>query len=115
METSSSVSSSTMIPISIYLIIFIGLIILQVFLSRLKNKTIGLILPIVSSIPGLIVALAMIFQLNVAIIGLLLVLFAMEIPAIIFLVIYFIVRAVIKDKTKATEHSELEKMNIQDL
>ena len=47
METSSAISSSSaMIPMSIYILIFVGLIILQVFLSRAKNKNLGLILPI---------------------------------------------------------------------
>lgn len=116
MEKSSAVSSSsTMIPISVYIIIFIGLIILQVFLSRSKNKKIGLILPILSAIPGFIVAFAMLFNAEAPLIALLLIFLATEIPAMIFLAVYFIVRAVVKDKAKETEQSELEKMNIQDL
>ncbi len=116
METSSAVSSSSaMIPMSIYTLIFIGLIILQVFLSMAKNKRLGLILPILSAIPGFIVSLVMLFQLEATLIGLLILFFVMEIPAMIFLAVYFIVRAVVKDKVKETAQSELEKMNIQDL
>ncbi len=113
METSSSITSISMIPMTIYIIIFIGLIILQVFLSRAKNKRLGLILPILSAIPGFIVSFAMLFNPEIALIALLLLFFATEIPALIFLAIYYIVRS--KDKVKETAQSELEKMNIQDL
>ena len=55
----------------------------------------------------------MLFNPEIAIIALLLIFFATEIPALIFLAIYYIVRS--KDKVKETAQSELEKMNIQDL
>ncbi len=41
--------------------------------------------------------------------------FMMQIPTIIFMIVYFIVRSITKDNKRSFEKVELEKMNIQDL
>lgn len=107
-------ATTATIPMFIFILVFIGLAILQVFLSRLKNKRIGLILPVLASIPAVFATIGGLFSGNVAIIALIILFVVMEIPAMIFLSIYYIVRSVCKDKLKE-EPTELEKMNIQDL
>jgi len=79
------------------LLIILGVIILQIFLSKRKNKWIGLILPIIAFLIGLLYPLNMmapsegmnanfIFQLiTVWVLG--------NIPTVVFLVIYYICKS----------------------
>ena len=107
-------ATTATIPMFIFILVFIGFAVLQVFLSKLKNKRIGLILPVLASIPAVFATIGGLFYGNAPIIVLIILFVAMEIPALIFLAIYYIVRVVCKDKLKE-DPTELEKMNIQDL
>ena len=94
------------------LLIFIGgLIILQVFLSRLENKWSGLILPSISLLFSLIPVLSIaVFDrgLNIIITSVL-VFLLFNIPTAIFFTIYFYYR------NKKKKNQEISKMSIQDL
>lgn len=104
-----------MIPI--WLIILAGLIVLQIFLSRAKSKLPGLILP--ASHFSLVV-LVVTFRLLNDVAGTLtvmtiatsvLAIFLLNIPTLIYLLIYFLTRRkLINDKNQ-----EIKKMTIQDL
>lgn len=85
------------------LVFFAGLIGLQVFLSRRKNKWLGLIFPLLCVTFSVVTILLSVSPswFPTALI--------MNIPTIIFLVIYFACREQFK------KSNELEKMNIQDL
>lgn len=97
----------------ILLIIFVGSIWLQIFLSKRENKWLGLILPFIS----FSFSLLMVFQIHAfeamrggELLGLVASTFLISnIPAIVFLAIYFGCREKIKRR------KDLEKMNIQDL
>ncbi len=95
-----------------FVLLFAGLIVLQIFLSKCQNKILGLIIPIISFVVTLIIPLNMIgpdvftvmFLLQMVFIFLL-----ANIPTIIFLAIYFAY------KGKNRRKKGLDKMNIQDL
>lgn len=93
------------------LIFFAGMIWLQVFLSKNRNKWLGLILPIIFFAFSLVNLLSIMdtgdtFKNIVLIIGVLLL---SNIPTLILLIIYWVFREKIKHA------NELDKMNIQDL
>ncbi len=106
-------SSSSFVGLTILLLISLGFIVLQVFLSRSKSKYLGLILPIISFVIGLVITISVFLYEGAIVGGAIIVFFLMQIPTIIYLVVYIIVRSTIKSKD--TEKSELEKMSIQDL
>ncbi|HCL02133.1 MAG TPA: hypothetical protein DHW61_06890 [Lachnoclostridium phytofermentans] len=85
------------------LVFFVGLIGLQVFLSKRKNKWLGLIFPLFCIFFSVVTILLSISS------SWLLIALIMNIPTIIFLVIYFACRG------QFNRNNELEKMNILDL
>lgn len=99
------------IMIGVTLAFFAGMIWLQVFLSKNRNKWLGLILPIIFFAFSLVNLLSIMdtgdtFKNIVLIIGVLLL---SNIPTLILLIIYWVFREKIKHA------NELDKMNIQDL
>ena len=107
----------------VMLILFIGMIVLQIFLSTRKSKGVGLILPAVTFVFSIILSAAVTLFVAPApsgvdvlmlIIGLIV---PANIPTIILLVIYAICRLVRKDKenNKSQPGDQINKMNIQDL
>lgn len=95
-------------------LLLLGLsILLQIYLSKKKNKYLGLIFPIISFIYSLIIVLNFAaseeMTLTQIIISLIIVLLQANIMTIVYLLIYF----GIKEKMKL--RSEIDKMNIKDL
>lgn len=91
-------------------LIFFILLVPQVFLSTLKNKWFGLVLPMLYLLLAVFLSFGtMIYQGEIAPIIMALIIFS--IPAIINFVVYLVCRAKVKEKN----NNELEKMNIQDL
>jgi len=101
----------TLIVFFIGLIATVGVIWLQVFLSKRPSKWLGLILPIITFAFSLLCVLGIMdtgnFWQNVILV--ISTLLLVNISTIILLVIYFVCR----EKSKRT--AQLEKMNIQDL
>ena len=92
------------------LAIFIGLIVLQIYLSLQKNKWFGLILPILYLLFAAFASFgSMMYTGEIA--PIIMIFILLSIPAIINFVIYLACRAKVKEKN----NDELEKMNIQDL
>lgn len=92
----------------------VGIIMLQIFLSKQENKLLGLILPIINIIFSIIAALGSAFYENTLITGIIIthniiVFLTYNISTIILIVIYFVCRKKLK------KNKELDKMNIQDL
>lgn len=97
----------------VFLLFIVGVIVLQVFLSKRENKWPGLVLPIISFLFGLL------YPLNMAaptegltagfIVQMILIWLLGNIPTIVFLAIYFGCRQ------KQRRNKQLDKMNIQDL
>lgn len=103
---------NTVIIFLLFLIIFVGAIALQVFLSKRQSKFLGLILPIFSVLNSLIIVLNIAgdaitkTQILIALVSAFLI---GNIPTIILMVIYFGVREKMKIE------SELDKTRIKDL
>jgi len=95
----------------VLLVLAVGAIFLQIFLSKRENKWPGLVLPVICMLYPLILLL------NVAAAGnagsviatLIMSVFMGSIPAAILLAVYFACRS------GRTKKQEMEKMNIQDL
>ena len=94
-----------MINLLILLLIFVCVVLLQIFLSRTESKIPGLVLPVLCFLFSLIVPLNMIVANSAALIFWLIV----NIPTIILLLVYFVCRQQYKKK------NQIEKMKIQDL
>lgn len=94
-----------MINLLILLLIFVCIILLQIFLSRTESKIPGLVLPALCFLCSLIVPLNMIVANSAAVLFWLIV----NIPTIILLLVYFVCRQQYKKK------NQIEKMKIQDL
>ena len=99
---------------SILFLLVLGLVIyLQIFLSKMKNKWFGLILPILSFIYSLImlagIAAFEAMGKGQILMNLISTFFISNIPTIVLLAIYFGIREKIKI------YSEIDKMNIKDL
>ncbi len=103
---------NTVIIFLLFLIIFVGAIALQVFLSKRESKFLGLILPILSVLNSLIIVLNIAgdamtkTQILIALVSAFLI---GNIPTIILMAIYFGVREKMKIE------SELDKTRIKDL
>lgn len=103
---------NTVIIFLFFLIIFVGAIALQVFLSKRESKFLGLILPILSVLNSLIIVLNIAgdamtkTQILIALVSAFLI---ANIPTIILMAIYFGVREKMKIE------SELDKTRIKDL
>lgn len=95
------------------LVLFAGVILLQIYLSKRESKWPGLVLPIIAFIFGLLYPLNMIAPSEGVTAGfiflMILVWLLGNIPTIIFLAIYFGCRG------KQRRNKQLDKMNIQDL
>ncbi|MBR5007779.1 MAG: hypothetical protein IKY09_02260 [Methanocorpusculum sp.] len=94
-----------MINLLILLLIFVCVVLLQIFLSRTESKIPGLVLPALCFLFSLIVPLNMIVANSAAVLFWLIV----NIPTIILLLVYFVCRQQYKKK------NQIEKMKIQDL
>ena len=95
------------------LALLVGVILLQIYLSKRESKWPGLVLPIISFLFGLLYPLNMVAPSEGATVGfivqMVMVWLLGNIPTIIFLAIYFGCRE------KKRRNKQLEKMNIQDL
>lgn len=95
------------------LIFLAGIIILQIFLSKRKNKWLGLVLPAINIILSIIAVLGRAFygneSISQVIIQAVAVFLLWNIPTFILIAIYFACREKLK------KNKEIEKMNIQDL
>ena len=95
------------------LVLLVGIILLQIFLSKRESKWPGLVLPILAFLYGLLYPLNMIAPsegVNAGFIVQMIVVWLLgNIPTIVFLAIYFGCRG------KQRRRKQLEKMNIQDL
>ena len=103
----------TLFALIIFLAVVIGVIWLQIFLSKKDNKWLGLILPIVAFLFGLLYPLNMVAPSDGVTVGfimqMLLVWLLGNIPTIVLLLIY------ISCRQKKNRNKQLDKMNIQDL
>lgn len=111
-----SFTTSIIMDILIGLPIIAGLAFLQIFLSKTQSKWPGLVLPGCSIFLSLIAGFGFhLFVLAGASIILIpiIILVLFNIPTLIYLVIYMIVRNNKKDSSK--KNQEIQKMNIQDL
>ena len=93
-------------------VVFAGIIVLQVFLSRVESRWPGLIIPIISFLLGLLYPLSMVPADGITVLFIFEVIavwFLANIPTFIFLAIYFGCQA------KHRQKRQLDKMNIQDL
>lgn len=99
--------------IFIAILLLVGIIILQIFLSKRENKWPGLILPIVSGILSIIPVLIIPVSDNATIaqniILAIIVFLISNIPTIILILIYLACRQ------KSKNNKEIDKMNIHDL
>ncbi len=97
----------------ITLILLVGIVLLQIFLSKRESKWPGLVLPILSFLFGLLYPLNMIMPSGGVTIGfvfqMIVVWLLGNIPTFIFFAIYFGCRE------KFRKNKQLNKMNIQDL
>ena len=112
MEISEFIFAGAMKTI-IGLLIIVGAVVLQIFLSRSKRKWPGLILPVLTFIYSLIGVLSIAsFKAasGASVAGLvIMVLLLMNIPTVILLAIYFVV------KERNRKNKEIDKMNIKHL
>ena len=90
------------------LIVFAGLIILQIFLSKRDNKWVGLILPIITFLFSLVIVLSVALD-NYYGLPVLPIAFTFFIPPVVLLTIYVACRG------KHNERRALEKMSVQGL
>lgn len=97
----------------ISIIFLVGLIILQIFLSKRENKWLGLILPIINIIYSIMAVIGLFTfsgqSIGEIIMQLIMVFLVSNISTVILIAIYFACREKFKKK------KELDKMNIQDL
>ena len=87
-----------------------GSILLQIFLSKQKNKWLGLVLPALYLIVAFIGSFGLMIY-DGQILPILIVFFILSIPVVILLLIHFAIRG----KMNGSHKDELDKMNIQDL
>lgn len=96
------------------IVIVIGFIFLQIYLSRQKNKWLGLIMPIICFIFAIVGGIGNVFfQDSMTILGVL----AMIIPIIFILLIPFYISMLIyySCRKKLNSQSEINRMKIKDL
>lgn len=108
-----------MLPILLCaLAFFIGLGFAQYHLSKSKNKALGLILPIVFFVLGLSCTSFISLVLSVAALAgrtFLLCFIPSQLPALVYIIIYFAVRSSQPNEESKKREKEIEKMSIQDL
>lgn len=109
----ANVMSRTIFAVAMLLILTVGAVILQIFLSKKQNKWYGLILPIITFLFSLIYPLNMLVPFDGVTWGfiaqMLIVWLIANISTIILVVIYLACRENLRRKDR------LDKMNIQDL
>lgn len=97
----------------LFLLIFAGLVFLQIYLSKKENRWIGLMLPIISFVMSFILSFGQIVthdNVTTSSGGLIIATWLLfNIPTVVFILIYFACRE------KRRRNKQLEKMNIQDL
>lgn len=101
-----------LILIILLLALFVGSIILQLYLSKKPKSYLGLILPALSFVSAGLLTMVFLFNAALAInlpLTLLIYLFIFNIPTFIYLAIYFTARK------KSKVQQQLEKMTIDDL
>ena len=105
------IAAKTTIVLLIFLLVFVaGGVLLQIFLSRREGKWPGLVLPVLSFLYSLVMALsAVAYNGGIPWGPILASLILGNIPTALLLVIYFACRE------KLRKRSELDKMNINDL
>lgn len=100
-------------PLLIILMFFVGIPLLQIFLSRRNNRIAGLILPFVTFLYSIVCVLSVVGINSMTVwhivATLILTFLVANVPTLILLAIYFACKE--KEKRK----KQLEKMNIQDL
>ena len=96
---------------TILLVLLVGTIFLQIFLSKRESKWPGLVLPVITFLYSVLMVLNVtaMESAGTAIAAVLSVLIAGNIPTLILLAVYFTCRSKIRRK------SEVEKMHISDL
>lgn len=100
---------------TIFIFILIGIAVLQgIICAKAKNKLLGLIIPIIAFLGGLFISLVVMYapsQTSEFIRQLLI----CQIPTLVYLAIFAIVRLIVKAPSGKPSDSEIQKMNIQDL
>ena len=96
---------------TILLVLLLGTILLQIFLSKRESKWPGLVLPVITFLCSVLMVLnvTVMESVRAAIAAAISALIAGNIPTLILLAIYFSCRG------KARQKSEVEKMHISDL
>ena len=96
---------------TILLVLLLGTILLQIFLSKRESKWLGLVLPVITFLCSVLMVLnvTVMESVRAAIAAAISALIAGNIPTLILLAIYFSCRG------KARRKSEVEKMHISDL
>ena len=103
-------SVAFMIFLIVCLLLYGGIIVAQIFLSRRQNRFLGLILPIVHFLLALIVSCTVVVPGQpTAYVSPLFVLLLCNIPTVVLLILYFACRP------KKKGNPQIQKMNIQDL
>ena len=115
-STATSSILMSFILIVIGLAVFIGLIFLQIFLSKAKRKWPGLVLPGYNIVLSIIADLGLLYMTTAGtsiFIGIIAIFVVFNIPTLVYLAIYKVVRSNRKDSPK--NNQEITRMNIQDL
>ena len=98
-----------------FVFVLIGIAVAQCFIcAKARNKFMGLIIPIIAFIGGLFVALVLMYapaETSEFIRQILI----CQIPALVYLAIFVIVRLIMKAPKDNADQNEIKKMNIQDL
>ncbi|MBU9721291.1 MULTISPECIES: hypothetical protein [Bacillaceae] len=95
-----------LILLTIVLVVIVGTVLLQIFLSKKENKSFGLILPMISVFFSIIVVLNL---LSPTFAEVLVTFLLANIPTAVLMAIYYAFRS------KWKKNKQIEKMNIQDL
>lgn len=101
--------------IALFVLILIGIAIGQCFIcTKARNKFMGLIIPIIAFLGGLFVSLVVMYAPSETAEFIRQMLIC-QIPALVYLAIFVIVRLITKAPKDNTDNREIQKMNIQDL
>ncbi|MCD8145977.1 MAG: hypothetical protein LUD84_01655 [Clostridiales bacterium] len=105
-------NSSATLLLVIFLVLPVGAIVLQIFLSRMESRVPGLILPGLNLVVSVLTVLLMVFNadsLMEIVTTILMALLTFNIPTLVLLLIYYVCRR------KYRKQSQMDKMRIQDL
>ena len=119
-DVAKSSISSTVIMIFIWFVfglaLLIGLVFLQIFLSKAQSKWSGLVLPICSTFISIVAVLGFLWITEAGssvILSIIAIFVLFNVPTLLYLIIYKVVRSNRKETPK--NNKEINKMNIQDL